>query len=436
VVYSLLETTVGLVDLWMVRSYGPTATAAIGLSRQVTFLVEAAAIAIATGVITLVSQGIGARQTGQLDDRVDSVVRQSVYLVLIIGIPMTVVGFLISRPLLVGMNADSETLSHGASYLQVYFLGIVFLWFNVVLTSVFRGCGDVTTPLKLALGTNVFNVVLNYVFIYGAGPLPAFEVQGAAMGTVGARAVAAVVYLTLLLRGTAHARLKLRCGGFDIQMIGQVLRIGVPMALASLLRNGSRLVFLSIVGASALGVPLHAATAVGLQVRMLSILPAVGFQAATAALVGQAVGRRKYDEAEALGHRSFHLLAALMIVVVPMIVVLARPIATLFLASGESIDLGTQVLRWFAVAQLFSALSIGTQGALIGAGDTTPVMRYMLVTQWFVMLPLACALLIFGWVPGGLLFAWTVAPLLSLALTQRRWRSGRWRGQGTVISKQ
>ena len=67
------------------------------------------------------------------------------------------------------------------------------------------------------------------------------------------------------------------------------------MALASVLRNGSRLVFLSIVGASALGVSFHAAIGVGLQVRLLGILPAVSFQVAIATLVGQAIGRQNYQ---------------------------------------------------------------------------------------------------------------------------------------------
>ncbi len=69
----------------------------------------------------------------------------------------------------------------------------------------------------------------------------------------------------------------------------------------------------------------------------------------------------------------------------------------------------------------------GQRIAVIGAGDTAPVMRYMLIAQWFVMLPLAYGLQHAGWVPSGPLLAWTIAPVLGLILTRRRWHSGRWK---------
>ncbi|MFQ5927159.1 MAG: MATE family efflux transporter [Terriglobia bacterium] len=462
VLYYLLEMTVGLVDLLMVRSLGQAATAAIGVNRQVTFLVEAAAIAISTGVITLVSQGVGARRQSQVDD----VVRQSIGLILLLGIPTTLAGYLLSRPLLVWLHASAETLAHGEPYLRVYFAGIVFLWGNFVGTAIFRGSGDATTPLKLALCVNLLNVVLNYMFIFGAGPLPAFGVQGAAMGTVAARACGALAYLGSLLRGTRHVRLRLGAAGMpetpsplplsptgergwpeggpsttegekgegvtwwglDWKLIRRMLRIGVPMALAGVLRNSSRLVFLGMVGATAMGVSFHAAVGVGLQVRLVGILPALAFQVATATLVGQAIGRGEYQEAEALGRRSVQLLALLMLIVVSAIIALAGPLGALFIDSPETAKLGARVLRWFAVAQLFSALSIATQGALMGAGDTAPAMRYTLLTQWGVMLPLTYVLLkAVGWVPDGPLAAWTLAPAISLVLMQWRLRSGRWK---------
>jgi putative MATE family efflux protein len=437
VVYNVLELTLGLVDLLMVRPFGPAATAAVGVSRQVTFLVEAAAVAISTGVITLVSQGVGA----QAWNRVDAVVRQSVRLVLLLGVPTTLAGVLLSRPLLIWLNAGPEILAYGTPYLRIYFGGIVFLWSNLVGTALFRGAGDVWTPLKIALGVSLLHVGLNYLFIHGAGPLPAFEVAGAAIGTVAARACGAVIWLGILLRGRSGVRLRftsLAAGngadagdgrrGPDWPLIGRMLRIGVPMALAGMLRNGSRLVFLAIVGASSLGVALQAAVGVGMQMRQLSILPALAFQVATAALVGQAIGRGDYPEAELLGRRSVQLLGLLMAVVVVLIIALAGPLAALFIDSPEAAALGAKVLRWFAVAQLLSALNIATQGALMGAGDTGPALRYTLVSEWGVMLALAyAALRADAWLPDSLLAAWTLAPALTLVLMRRRWRSGVWK---------
>jgi MatE len=81
----------------------------------------------------------------------------------------------------------------------------------------------------------------------------------------------------------------------------RILRIGVPMALANMLRHGSRLVFLAIVGSSLLGVSLQAAVGLGLQIRLLGVLIALAFQTATATLVGQAIGKGQEQLADLVG---------------------------------------------------------------------------------------------------------------------------------------
>ena len=423
--YSVLELSLGVADLLMVRGLGPEATAAIGLTRQVTFLLEASALAIATGVITLVSQGIGAENREQ----VDGVIHQSVRLVLLVGVPITFIGYFASRPLLIVMQATPETLQQGVPYLHVYFLGTVFLWGNVISAAVFRGAGDALTPLKLATAISILNIPLNYLCIFGAGPIPALGVAGAAVGSVAARAVGSVVYLALLLTGVRQVRLSLRpWWGLDWQLVRRILRIGTFPALAGVARNGARVVYLGILGGGALGLSMQAAVGVGLQVRLVSVLPALAFQVAMATLVGQAVGKGEFERAEEVGRRGVQFLSMVMGGVVALTFLFAKPLATLFIADPDVATLGATVLRWFAVGQFFSSVSIGTQGALTGAGDTKPILRYTLWTQWGLLLSLSFVLLVFvRWEPEGPLLAWVVAPLVQLVLMQQLFRSGRWK---------
>lgn len=423
--YNVLELSLGVADLLMVRGLGFEATAAIGLTRQIAFLVEASALAVATGVIALVSQGVGAGDRRQ----VEGVMHQGTRLVLLLTPPITLAGYLLSRPLLVAMQADEAALGHAVPYLHIYFLGTVFLWGTVIPAAIFRGGGDAKTPLKLATAVAVLNVPLNYVFIFGAGPWAPMGVAGAAVGTVAARAIGAGLYLVLLTRGTRHGRVRFRpLLGLDWPLIRRMLRIGMPPALAGVARNGARVVYLGLLGAGALGASMHAAAGVGLQVRLVSVLPALAFQVAAATLVGQAVGARRFDLAHSVGQRSVLLLGLIMAAVVAATFVLAEPIAALFIVDPEVAALGATVLRWFAVAQFFSSLSIGTQGALTGAGDTKPIFRYTVVTQWGVLLALTLVLLVgLDWEPEGALLAWVAAPAVQVLLMQRLFRSGRWR---------
>jgi putative MATE family efflux protein len=430
-----LELAVGLIELRLVRPFGPSATAAVGLGRQVTFLVEALAVAITSGALALVSRGVGAQPVGRISNPAapppvldpENVVRQSVALVLLLGLPITLTGYWLSGPLLACLQASAETRAHGAPYLQVYFVGLTFTWGSLVGAAILRGAGDVWTPLKVILGVSLFQAALSYLFVYGLEPLPALGVRGAALGAVIARSCGATAFLFLLLRGQGPLRLRWPSfPGLDGKLIQSLLRIGVPMALANVLRHGSRVVFLAIVGASTLGLPLQAAVGVALQIRLVSVLVGLAFQTAGATLVGQAIGRGDLRQAEELGRQSVRLLALLMGVVSGLLLVLADPVAAMFLHTPEA-DLGARVIRWFAVAQFFSSLSIGTQGVLLGAGDTLPAMRYTLLSEWCLMLPLSYLMVVMDWAPDGLLAVWVLAPALTLFLMQRRFRSGAWK---------
>jgi Na+-driven multidrug efflux pump len=370
-----------------------------------------------------------------------------------------VAGVWLVGPLLAGVWADAATQAYGEPYLQLYFAGIVFTWGYLLCTALYRGAGDVLTPLKLAVGVSLLQMGLNYLFIFGAGPMPALSVKGAAVGGLVARSVGLFAFLFLLRRGAgplylqnlfvtenpeslgsegtprslgpSHTRF-----GLDFSVMKQLLSIGVPMALANVLRHGSRLVYLSIPRVMvSLAVPwfltkavaVQAALGFALQVRMLGVLVALAFQTAAATLVGQAIGKGDDAHAESLGRRSVQLLGVVMGTIAVLLILLADPVAALFIEAPDVAAVGARALRWFSIGQLFSSLSIGLQGALMGAGDTLPALRYTLLSEWFVLLPLSTLLAYVEWMPDGMLAAWVVAPMLTFFLMQRRFRSGHWK---------
>lgn len=420
VAYNFLEMTLGLVDLLMVRPFGPEATAAIGLIRQFTFIVEAAVASIVVGVVALVSQGLGKRDQQQIDDTV----QQSLYAAALLGLGLTVAGFFSAEAIMWILQMSPESAAHGEPYTRVYFLGVVFLCVNAVSAGILRGAKDATTPLKLAMLMAVVNIPLNYLFIHPMG----FGVMGAAMGTTVARFVGTAAFLFILVRGIAGVRFRTVIPRLHINHIRRILRIGLPITFAGLLRNTARIAYITVVGLSALGVALQAAVGVGLQFRLFAVLPALGFQIAIATLVGEAIGKGDYEEAEAIGRRAVAMLMGIMAVVCAAVIVAAYPIAVLFINDSETARLGATVLRWFAVGQFFSCSAIGIQGILSGAGDTRPVMRYTLMSQWGVLFGLGLVLLeVFELDPEGILLSWTVAPMFMLVWLWRRFRAGYWK---------
>ena len=420
VLYNFLEMTLGLVDLLMVRPFGPEATAAIGLIRQVTFIVEAAVASIVVGVVALVSQGIGKRDQKQIDDTV----QQSLYAATLLGIALSVLGFFSAGGIMWILRMSPASAAHGEPYTQVYFLGVVFLCVNAVSAGILRGAKDATTPLKLAVLMAVVNIPLNYLFIHPMG----YGVMGAAMGTTVARLVGTLAFMFVLIRGIAGVRFVAAVPRLQFDHIRRILRVGLPITFAGLLRNTARTAYVTIVGLSALGVALQAAVAVGLQFRLLAVLPALGFQIAIATLVGEAIGKGNLAEAEAIGRRAVAMLMGIMAVVCAAVILAAYPIAHVFIDDVETARRGAPGLRWYAVGQFHSRSAIGVQGILSGAGDTRPVMRYTLISQWGVLFGLGWVLIAaFNLDPEGILLSWTIAPIFMLVWLWQRFRAGHWK---------
>lgn len=425
VAYNVIEMSLGLADLFMVRSYGEAATAALGLNRQVTFLIETVIFAISVGVVTLVSQSLGRGEK----EKAERTVSQSLITIMVLSLGLSIAGYALSPAILSVLQASSDTVRYGVGYLQIYFFSMVFLGINAVSAAALRAAKNPWTPLKIVVFMSVLNIPMNYWFINGGLGIEALGVRGAAVGTVIARVFGSILFIALLIRGRSGIRfVAAYAGRLDLDIVNRVVRVGLPVAMAGLLRNGARLAFIAIAGLSTLGVSFHAAVGLGLQVRLLCVLPALAFQVAISTLVGNAIGRSQYDEAEATGRHGVYLLAAIMGVQCGIIILAARPIAELFIVDPEAAALGARVLRWFAIGQFFSALAIGTQGALSGAGDTKPVAWVTFITQWLVLVPLAFLLLVpMGMDPMGPLIAWAATPVLTFALLYWRFATGHWR---------
>ena len=426
VIYSLLQTLVGLVDIYMVGRLGKDAIAAVGFSQQILMLIMIGALAVNTGTITLVAQFIGAGKR----DHAGRVAGQALLSMFALGVAVAIPGVLLGRGLLVLLGARGSVLDQGSPYLRLMLGGSSLMMLNFAVAFIFRGAGNAVTPLKIALGVNAINVVGNWLFIFGIGPFPMLGVTGAAVGTLVARAVGATVGIALLTTGWYRVRLRFDGGAglVDFPLVRRILNIGLPAAVQGFFRNGARVLFFRIVAGSVLGTTATAALTVGSRLRMLTIMPSLAFQVAAAALVGQSIGAKDWKQAEGYGWETVRLCTAIMVVVTVPLVVFASQLIHVFTNDAEVIDVGTTMLRFFAVGQLFSAVSIASSGGLVGAGDTRPPLYYTIVSQWLLMLPLAWVLVHkAGLDPEGAWMAFAIAPVLQTALTLQRFRSGKWK---------
>jgi putative MATE family efflux protein len=423
VVYSLLETVVGLVDIYFAGFLGAEVVAAVGFARQIFLVLMIGTLSITTGTVTMVAQSYGARLYG----RASAVAHHSLALAVVSGLFIGVIGVFVSRPLLVGLGASSSVILHGTLYLQVLMAGVIFMMINFSTNAVFRALGDTRTPLKIALLINLLNIVFSYVFIFGVWVFPVMGVMGIALGTILARFIGAILAMIMLANKERQVRIQFYTP-FDKEIFYQILSIGIPSGFSGFFRNGARILFFSILAATQVGTIAVAAATVGFQIRMLAIMPALAFQVATSALVGQMIGAGKMVRAEEYGWTSITFCSVIMATVSLPVFLFPQFLVSLFTDHPEVLALSTLTLRAISLEQFCNSVAIVVSGALSGAGDTIPSMNYTIISQWLLMLPLAYYLShMTSWDVTGAWIAWGFAPLVQMVLTLMRFMNGYWK---------
>ena len=424
---NLLQSLVNVVDVFMVGRLGPIAIAAVGISSAIRMLMLVLLISVASGGMSLISQAKGARDPQRMSD----VTRQAISSGLLLALVLGAAGYLLAEPLLSLVNSGGEpgAVKLGTQYLRIIFLGTPFLVLNIVLNRLMQGAGDTITPLVLTGSLNLVNILLNYTFMFGVGPVPAYGVAGAAMGTVVARAMGVVVLFAIIYSG--RNVIKLLPGTYwpQWQLIKDIFAIGVPSGVQGVFRNGSRLFVLGIVTSTEAGTYGAAALTIGFQVESLVFMPGLALSVAATSLVGRSLGAWQPQEARLRGNMTMASgLVVLTALAIP-IVVFAPAIIRLFDPSAHPVLLqtGTRYFRINTVVLPLVAVAMISNGSLRGAGDTVPGLISTIVSRALTTVTLAYVLaIVLDMGSRGVWIALAVGIVLDATLMGLRWRGNAW----------
>jgi putative MATE family efflux protein len=415
---NFLETLLGIIDTLLVGALGAAAIAGVGSALQVLFFLISALSALAVGSSVLVAQAWGAGDK----QRASVLARQSMIWSVVCSIPLAIVGYLFSGPVIGVFGVEPEVARIGTEYLQVTMATIVVLIALFIGGGVLRGAGDSRTPMVVTAIANVINVGLAYAMIYGQFGFPVLGPVGSAWATFIARAIALVLLVGALWQG--RNGISIRGSGSwlpQTNIASQIMRIGVPAALEQVLVSGAFFA-LSIVVAH-LGTNILAAHRIAFTALSFSFLPGIGFGIAATALVGQSIGARRVNEGSEAARIATVWGVAWMSIIAAVFLIFATPIMDLFSDDAGVIEAGAAGLRVVALAQPFWAILFVQSGALRGTGNT----RFpLLVTGGGIWLSVGLAYLLITLLGGGLVSVWTafliVAPFMAL-LHWRRFQS-------------
>ena len=381
---NLLNVAVGIVDLKMVGTLGVSSIAAVGMARQVMMFLMVLMIAVSGGSSVLVAHAHGAEDR----ERVSQVAARSIVLMLgAAALIITPMGIVFSRPLLVLLGAEHEVVRLGEPYLRVLFLGSVFTMLNFGITGILLGVGRTKVSLYLLVVVNTLNVGFNYLLIFGVGPLPAFGVTGAALGTVAARGLGALAAIWIAATPRLPIQAKWRDGlKLDIVLLRKILYLGGPRSLQGIVRNFSRLIVIRIITLLPDATRAISAYSVGMQVRMISTFIGLAFMAASSARVGQNMGAGQPETAETSGWISAGMATGLMGMIGVLLFLFPEIIMGFFTDDREVIAMGRVFFMIIAVGEPVMAFSFALGGALRGGGDPVSPFVYGSVSDLLIVI--------------------------------------------------
>lgn len=370
----LMQTAVQYIDVAMVGSLGTQATAAVGATGTVSWLVNSTISAVGIGFLAFISQSIGA---GEME-KAKKASAQSVLAVLALGLFFTALTLGLSGMVPKWMQVDPSILKLSSTYFFIVYSPMLLRTATIIFGTVLRAAGDSKTPMMAGIWVNLINVVLNLLLIYPTRQLQLWGLTiwmpGAGWGAIGAGIASAIAFAVggIIITVKLFTHKTVSPLGYSIRPDREVLRPCLKVALPNCLqRFGTSLgyvVFAAMI--NSLGDVATAAHTIANTVESAFYIPGFGMQTAAATLAGNAWGAGDRQKIKDLTRMILPIEVLLMILSGGALFAFAPQMMGLFSKEQQVILLGATVLRMVALSEPFYGVSIIIEGMMQGMGNT------------------------------------------------------------------
>lgn len=414
----LMQTAVQYIDTAMVGSLGTQATAAVGSTGTVNWLIGSTISAVGVGFLSYIAKAFGA------DDQAAAkrAAAQAVLLTGVLGVFFTVLTVSLSGMIPVWMQVDAGIQEMASLYFLILYLPMLPRTASIIFGTVLRSAGDTKTPMKIGLLVNLINVVLNFLMIYPARQVEVFSrhftIWGAGLGVVGAAIASAAAFtaggicITCVLWRHKVISPKGQRFSPDMQILKPCMKVAFPNMLQ---RFGTSLGYVAFAAMiNSLGEVSTAAHTIANTVESAFYIPGYGMQTAAATLAGNAYGAHDGKRMKKLASIFIPLELVLMTGSGACLFFAAPSLMRLFSVHEAVISLGAAVLRMVAVSEPFYGFSIIIEGFMMGVGKTKAPFVYNMVGMWLVRI--AGTLICTQFLGLGLVSAWACMIVHNLLL--------------------
>ncbi len=417
-----------LADRFWLGRLSTQALAAPSVTMPFFFFIVSFGMGFGSAGTALVAQFTGAKRYREADRAAAQVLILLALIAAVFTIPMV-----LFAPRLLSLYRVPEDMRHEAvTYFRIMISAMPFIAFNIAYGSVLRALGDTITVVIIGIVSNGLNLVLDPLFIFGWGGLPAMGVAGAAVATVIARLVHTAACLWLLRKGRAGLHVKIVDFKPDRAVLKKTISVGIPAAIGN---SSNSLGFMMLQFLfNRLGTTVVAAFGIGQSIIHFFQVPSHSLALAAAPIVGQALGAKR----PLLARRAVGVSAAIvgfgMLFPVAFVVWKGQFVAALFTRDPAVVaETGRLFLIVPASSYCWGVIMV-LMAAFYGSGHTLPAMVLSLVRLWALRVPIGWVL---GFVVGlgsvGVYGGMVAGNLVSAALALWLFLRGDW--QEAVIAE-
>lgn len=364
---SLIQMAYNLIDMIWIGKIGASAVASVGAAGMFMWLSNGLATLAKMGGQIKVGHALGAQKKEEAASYAQSSMQMGIVFAVFFGILSVVfadgmIGFF-------QLNS-TQVIQDAKLYLMITCGLVIFSFMNQIFTGILTAMGNSRTSF-IATGIGlVLNIVLDPLFIFGFGFIPAMGVAGAAIATVLAQLVVMLLFVYTIMKEPVLFSDVHMLQAPDITHTKEIFQIGLPSAVQSMLFSGISMVIARLI--AGWGDAAVAVQKVGSQIESISWMTAEGYAAALNSFVAQNYGAKNTGRIRE-GYRlsmivmlSWGVFCSLVLIAFPQV------IFQVFIQETEVLPLGVDYLQILGVSQLFMCMEITTAGAFSGLGKTLP----------------------------------------------------------------
>ena len=399
------------------RFVGENALAAVGASYSLTTVFISIAIGGGIGASVITSRYFGSKDYKKMKQSIYTAMLSFLVLSLILGI----LGFLTGKEIMQLLNTPENILDMATEYLNIYFLGLPFLFMYNVISAMFNALGRSKIPLYLLIFSSILNIILDVYMVYSLG----LGVSGVAWATLIAQGISAVISFILFMRELSSYP----CGSqrlFDGMELKSMTKIALPSILQQSTVSIGMMLVQSVV--NSFGSEMLAGFSAAMRVESIALVPMAAMGNALSSYTAQNIGAGEYERVRK-GFRSGNIIVFIFAVLICIVLEsFHTPIISIFLGSeGTHLAMGTGVnylkfMGWFFI---LVGIKMSTDGLLRGAGD----MKMFTIAN-LVNLSIRVIVAITMAPRFGIAMVWYAVPIgwsANLVISFFQYRTGKWR---------